>query len=200
MMGAGKSTAGRILAELGLSVIDCDQIVARLYETAEVKDILQSRFGLDVFLPDASVDKKRLAWYVFTHPEDLAWLEQIMWPRVRQNLEIWLFAQGKRGRRVVFVLGSHLAAAGFATLVDELWQITASREQMIERAQAAYHWDRQKAEMRVEHSQDKLLQTARISSVLDNTGNIADLAAQIKTLCRQHGWLEAEEKVSPGRD
>jgi dephospho-CoA kinase len=82
-IGAGKSEALRAFARRGVPILSADEVVHRLigYEP-EVRAALEERFG--------TTDRTRIAAVVFADPDQLAWLEGLLHPRVRVVEEEWL--------------------------------------------------------------------------------------------------------------
>ncbi len=87
-IGAGKSEALSALKRLGASVLSTDTVVHELYETPELVSLVTSRFGDDV-APGGKVDRAALARVAFATPEDRAWLEGALWPRVGARMAAW---------------------------------------------------------------------------------------------------------------
>jgi dephospho-CoA kinase len=82
-IGAGKSEALRAFARRGVPTLSADDVVHRLIaEDSEVRTALEERFG--------TVDRLRIAEIVFADPEQLAWLEGLLHPRVLEVEEAWL--------------------------------------------------------------------------------------------------------------
>lgn len=84
-MGAGKSTALAALRRLGAVTLSTDEVVHELYRTDEVRDLVVERWGPDV-APGGEVDRAAVARHAFAAPEERAWLEQQLWPRVAQRV------------------------------------------------------------------------------------------------------------------
>ena len=97
--GAGKSTVASLLSKKGFFVIDGDLIARRVTEKgSSVLDDLAGYFGMDILLPDKTLDRKKLAARAFasksateklcelTHPEiHRLFLEEIKKAEVRIN-------------------------------------------------------------------------------------------------------------------
>jgi len=82
-IGAGKSEALEAFRRHGAAVLSSDAVVHRLYaEDAEVRAALEDRFS--------TTDRDRIAEIVFADPAALAWLEQLLHPRVRMAYAAWL--------------------------------------------------------------------------------------------------------------
>jgi dephospho-CoA kinase len=87
-IGSGKSTALAALERLGAAVLSTDLVVHELYESPEVVEAVRERFGAEV-APDGVVDRPALARRAFATPEDRAWLEGLLWPRVAARMAEW---------------------------------------------------------------------------------------------------------------
>jgi dephospho-CoA kinase len=87
-IGSGKSTALDALEHLGAAVLSTDRVVHGLYESDEVRDLVVDRFGPEV-APEGAVDRAAVARAAFATPEDRAWLEGVLWPRVGARMAAW---------------------------------------------------------------------------------------------------------------
>jgi dephospho-CoA kinase len=83
-MGCGKSTAARLIAELGgYRRIDSDEVVRdELLHIPEVIDAIRERFGAGVLRQDGKVDRPSLARAVFGDDTQRHWLESQLHPRL----------------------------------------------------------------------------------------------------------------------
>jgi dephospho-CoA kinase len=71
-------------ARRGIPVASSDSIVHELYRAdPEVRAAVVERFGAGVLGADGEVDRARIAGIVFERPEELAWLEALLHPRVQ---------------------------------------------------------------------------------------------------------------------
>jgi dephospho-CoA kinase len=88
-IGAGKSEALKAFARHGAAVISSDDIVHRLLREDEgVHRELEARLGPDV-LGAEGANRARIAEIVFADPEQLAWLEALLHPRVVREYLAW---------------------------------------------------------------------------------------------------------------
>ncbi|MER3410324.1 MAG: hypothetical protein C4306_09560, partial [Thermoleophilia bacterium] len=84
-IGAGKSEALAAFRRQGAAVLSADEIVHRLYACdREVREALLARYG--------TTDRSRIGAIVFSDPDELAWLEGLIHPRVRREYLAWLEA------------------------------------------------------------------------------------------------------------
>lgn len=85
--GAGKTTALSVLSEMGFEAVDCDALYYGLLRTDEtLRRGLREAFG-EVFLPDGSLDRRRLAERVFGDKGELAKLNGLVFPAVSAAVE-----------------------------------------------------------------------------------------------------------------
>jgi dephospho-CoA kinase len=117
----GKSTAGQLLRQLGVAVVDTDLIARRIVAPgqpalAEIKE----RFGPAVVLPDGRLDREQLARQVFALPAARSDLEAILHPRIR---EIWQ-AEAEAWRKAGRPCGAVVIPLLFETRAEPLFDAT----------------------------------------------------------------------------
>jgi dephospho-CoA kinase len=96
-IAAGKSEALAAFARRGAAVLSADELVHRVYrEDAELATELRARWGDTVFDAAGGVDRAAVAAIVFADRAELAWLESVLHPRVRQEHLRWLEEQRAR--------------------------------------------------------------------------------------------------------
>jgi dephospho-CoA kinase len=82
-MGCGKSTAAARFAERGFRRLDADQIVRdELLPSPEVAQAIRAKLGPAMLAADGSVRRDQVAERVFNDPGALAWLEDLLHPRL----------------------------------------------------------------------------------------------------------------------
>jgi dephospho-CoA kinase len=87
-IGSGKSEALAAAERLGAAVLSSDAVVHELLETDDLKSRLVDRWG-EAVLRDGHVDRDAIAGIVFGRPEELAWLEQTVFPLVGLRTAAW---------------------------------------------------------------------------------------------------------------
>ena len=82
-MGSGKSTAAALFAEKCFRRLDADQVVRdELLPSAEIATAIRNRLGSAMMASDGRVRRDKVAEKVFADPEALAWLEELLHPRL----------------------------------------------------------------------------------------------------------------------
>jgi dephospho-CoA kinase len=87
-VASGKSEALAAFGRLGAATISADAVVHELLGSDAVRERLVERWG-DEVAPDGEVDRARIGELVFGQPDELAWLEAELHPRVGRQLDSW---------------------------------------------------------------------------------------------------------------
>ncbi len=190
-IGAGKSVVARRLAELGAVVIDADQlareVVARGTEgLAEVRKL----FGDDVITPDGSLDRPAVAARVFGDEAARRRLEEIIHPRVRQATAERIAAAAPDA--VVVNDVPLLVEAGLSDTFDLVVVVEAPDRVRISRLVRDRGMTQQQASERIAAQASAEQRRAVADVVLDNSGDIEALNAQVDKLWR--------ERLAPTRE
>jgi dephospho-CoA kinase len=88
-IGAGKTEALTALGRLGAATISSDEVVHELLGDDQMRDALVSRFG-EAVAPGGQIDRGLVAERAFKRPQDLAWLERELHPRVGERIAAWV--------------------------------------------------------------------------------------------------------------
>jgi dephospho-CoA kinase len=127
-LAAGKSEALRAFERGGAAVCSSDKIVHRLIaEDSDVQQALEERLG--------TTDRAWIAAVVFGDPDELAWLESVLHPRVRREYLAWLERLGDTVDVAVVEIPL-LYETGGEELYDAVIVVTASEETRRDRAGA----------------------------------------------------------------
>ncbi len=179
-IGSGKSTVGRMLAELGAVVVDGDQIARDLVVPGEpaLAEIVD-RFGPDVLLPDGELDRAGLAALVFPDPESLASLDGIMHPRIAERAQTMLADAERDGVSVVVYDMPLLVESGAADDFDVVMVVHAPIEVRLARlAVRGVAVDDARNRMAQQASDEERAAVATI--LIDNGGDDEQLIDQVQ--------------------
>jgi dephospho-CoA kinase len=176
-VAAGKSSALVALERLGAATVSSDAIVHELLGTGELRDVLVARWG-DAVAPDGAVDRSRVAEIVFRDPDELAWLESQLHPRVGERIAAWREGLDP-GVGVGVVEVPLLFESGMDTLFDAVLSVIAPREVREERAAGRGLGELGGRGGRQLSDEEK---AARSDFVVTNDGTLAELEAKLREL------------------
>jgi dephospho-CoA kinase len=136
-IGSGKTTVARFLNQHGAVIIDADKIGHEaLSAGSPVKHRVIEAFGREILIPDGNIDRRALARIVFSSPEKLAQLNDLVHPWMYATMKSRLETLRHGGERVVVLDAAILIEAGWQPLVEEIWLTVASQATIIQRLRA----------------------------------------------------------------
>jgi dephospho-CoA kinase len=177
-VGAGKSTAARVLTDLGAVVIDADTLAREAVgpETPGLAAVLVE-FGPEMLAPDGSLDRKALGRLVFVDPARRSALEAIVHPLVRRRAAE-LEAAAPSGALVVHDIPL-LAETGQAGSFDAVLVVDVPPEVQVERLVRNRGWSADEAAARIAAQASRDDRLALATYVIDNTGTPEDLRQRV---------------------
>jgi dephospho-CoA kinase len=148
-------------------------VVHDLYTTDEVRDAVVARWGADV-APDGTVDRTAIARAAFATPEDRAWLEGLLWPRVAERVAAWRaeVARVAPPPAAAVVETPLLFEAGMDRIYDATIAVVADEAVRRERAAARGHHAIDERAARQLPQEEK---AARATYVVANSGTVEEL-------------------------
>jgi len=177
-IATGKSTVVRMLQELGAEAIDGDALVHQLMGPGSpLAEQIRAEFGEQTVNADGSINRPELGKVVFSDPEKLKALEAITWPPV---LAAKREAIHSPGPDVLILDAIKLWESGMADDCDEVWVVSADREQQIARIIGRNKVDRAEAERRIDAQPPQEEKIAKADVVIDNSGTLEETRAQIE--------------------
>jgi dephospho-CoA kinase len=182
-IGSGKSTVSRFLAELGAIIIDADKVGHEaLKPDTEIWHKVVAAFGRQILTPDGDINRQKLGEIVFSNPESLSKLNQIMHPRMYDMVKAQLEEYQRQGVAVVVLEAPLLIEANWTSLVDEVWVTVASQPTVLRRLKEKFGLSESEALARI-RSQLPTEERARYADVTINTDCALDeLKAKVKEL------------------
>lgn len=86
-IGSGKSIVSDLFAELGVPVIDTDQLSRELVEQGSpLFNEITKHFGEEILLTSGDLNRKKLRQLIFSNADEKLWLEQLLHPAIRELL------------------------------------------------------------------------------------------------------------------
>jgi dephospho-CoA kinase len=172
-IGSGKSEAAAAARRLGAAVLSSDEVIHDLLAEPEVRKLLVERWGRRVLAGD-EIDRAAVADVVFGAPEELTWLEGVLFPRVGERMAAWR-AELERSEDpppVAVVEVPLLFEAGIEAGFDATVAVVTEEEVRRERAGGRDHRGLEGRTARQLSQEEK---ARRADFVVRNDGTIEDL-------------------------
>lgn len=176
-LGAGKSTALDALRRLGAATLSTDEVVHELYASRELRDAVVARWGEEV-APGGVVDRSAIAARAFAAPEERAWLEGEIWPRVGARVAAWRDQVAARDPAppAAVVETPLLFEAGMEAIYDATVAVVADEEVRVRRAGARGHVGLDERAARQLPQEEK---ARRATYTVSNSGSIEELEREL---------------------
>jgi dephospho-CoA kinase len=187
-IGSGKTTVSAVLRELGAVVIDSDQLAHEVRDTIALKEVVEA-FGKDILTPPGSIDRKKLAKLIFSNPQALQKLNQIVHPKVNEETIARLKRLEEKGTEVVVVEIPLIGAVEWPKMADQTWVVKASKEVTLKRLQGR-GMNETEAMARMSAQTPAENHVKRGLVIINNDGNINDLKDKVEKL-----WKEISGKL-----
>ncbi len=186
-IATGKSVVRRMLEHLGAYTIDADSLTHRAYAKGApgYQQVLE-KFGKWLLNREGEIDRQKLGNLVFTDPDAMKQLEEIVHPLVRQATEMLI----KRATQPVIVIEAiKLLEGDLRKVCDSIWVTNAPEVVQTERLMRKRGLTREQAQERIRMQSPQSQKVNMANMVITNTGSYDDLWKQVS---------EAWKQVVPG--
>ncbi len=185
-IGTGKTTVSQILAKLGALIIDADKLGHKLLhpQTQTWHEIVFA-FGRNILKPNGEIDRHKLAQIVFSNPEALTELNQIMHPRMYQIAKEKIEDGRRQGAKVIVLEAPLLIEAGWMPLVNQLWVTTAPKTVIMKRLKSQKGLDEAQILARLNSQLPQKEKIKQAHVVIDTNCDLSELEAKVTELWRK---------------
>lgn len=179
-IGSGKSTVSQLFEQLGVGVIDADQIAHRISEPGQPGyQAITALFGADVLQPNGQIDRRKLRDIVFSDDLQRQQLESNLHPLIRREM----LRQAELVSSPYCMLSIPLLTeSNNLDGIDRTLVIDCPEDTQVERACIRDQMTIEQAEkiMAAQNSRDERLSYA--DDVILNDGDIAQLETEVDAL------------------
>ena len=187
-VGAGKSTVLDFLAEKYQAyVMKADEIGHLVMEPGqECYEPVIALFGKQIIKDDKTIDRRQVSDVVFSHPDMLERLNEIIHPAVKRYIRRQLELKRQQGQKICVVEAALLLEDHYDAFCDEVWYIYADEAVRKKRLKDS----RQYSEERIQQTMDRQLSEeefkARCDYQIENNGEIEKTCRQIAERVREY--------------
>jgi len=178
-IGSGKSAAAKILKELGLKVIDLDQITHELMMPSELGYIeIKKEFGEKYIDTKGAIDRKLLREEIFSSFDLKKRIESILHPIIFEECNKQL-NKLKHEKYIVLVIPLLFETKNYISLIDEALLIDCDLETQIERVIKRDNVSKALANRIIKNQMNRQEKQLLADKVILNDGNINHLKTQL---------------------
>ena len=179
-IASGKSTAARVLRELGAMVVDADGIVHELMSSgSSVAHTVGQHFGPSVMSTDGSVDRSALALIVFRDESALRELEKITHPAVVDEIKVRMNRAEENGAELFVAEVQLLVRSGLIDDDSHVLVIEASDSTRLQRL-LGKGLDREQASNRMRMGPQPGDLRSIADTVITNDLDLAELTSRLE--------------------
>lgn len=167
-IGSGKTTIAKHFQSLGIPVYIADDEAKKIIDEPIIQQQIVKVLGMQ--LVDNKIDRKQLANLVFSNPEKLRLLNEIVHPAVKTHFKNWL--KSKQKHPIVIKEAAILFESGTDQDCDKIITVIAPIESRIERVLSRDHTSREDILNRMNNQWTDQMRIEKSDYVIDNTGLI----------------------------
>ncbi len=188
-IGSGKSAASRAFADLGVALVDADQLARTVVQPGSpALERIAEHFGDHLITPNGELDRPALRRIVFTDGAARQWLEALLHPLI----EVELVHRLERAPGPYALLVSPLLLETRQhRLVDRVLVVDIDEEGQIARAGQRDGADPEQIRAIMAAQLPRRERLARADDILDNSGNLQALQRRVAELHRRYLTLAA---------
>lgn len=188
-IACGKSTVSGMMRELGLPVIDADQIARDVVRPGEpAYRAIVEEFGRDILNDDATIDREKLGALVFANEEKRKLLESLTHPHVFRAIaeEVRRLARERRAKAIV-IDAALLFESGLSDSMDETVVVSVPEEIQRARLMERDGLSLEDARRRIASQMPTAQKEELAKYILDNSGDRDTTRATVALWAAQAG-------------
>ena len=184
-IGSGKSSAARILGELGAAIVDTDEIAHDLTRPGGAAiGAIRNAFGDEYLAADGSLARPRMRQLVFADATARSRLEAILHPLIREQVRGRVATA--RGSYVVIVVPLLLETGAYRELTDRVLVVDCSEELQVSRTMSRSGLTAPEVRAIMSTQMPREARLAAADDVLHNDGDLAALRRETEALHRRY--------------
>lgn len=186
-IGSGKSTVAQIFRELGVFVLDSDQITRQLVAPNQpALDSIVHHFGSNILQPDGALNRVKLRSIIFSSEKERLWLEDLLHPLVKKQILRYADKIPKGHYLVVEI--PLLVEAHFQDAVDRILVVDCAVDLQIDRVSQRDTTSRSDIQLIIDSQTSRANRLTEADDVVDNNSTRMELKRKTEAL--HHYYIE----------
>lgn len=191
-IGSGKSTVAKLFAEKNIPIIDADVIAKELTQPGQptYQEIVH-HFGEAILKPNKTIHRINLRHIIFTKPLEREWLEQLLHPFIRSEIDHRI--KNCPGPYCIVVIPL-LIESEPNPLIQRILVVDTSKNLQIKRTQQRDNTSLDLIHMILNSQASRQTRLQQADDIINNTGDLSALVQQVTNLHQK--YLSLANKTS----
>ena len=184
-IASGKSTVVAEIRKHGYQVIDADQVVHELQaKGGKLYQALCNWLGTDILQENGELDRKKLGQLIFSSKDMLEKSSRLRNGIIREELARRRDELAKT-QKVFFMDIPLLIEHDYMEWFDDIWLVHLDEKTQLERLVMRNHFSKEEAKKRMASQMSTEAKKPYADKLLDNSGYLTELKAQINQLLQE---------------
>ena len=193
-IGSGKSAAAREFETLGAALVDTDAIAHELTAPGGAAlEHIKALFGEAFIAPSGAMDREAMRSRVFNDPAAKRALEALLHPMIRTQAERRI--AGGRGPYVIYVVPLLVESGDYRSRVDRVLVVDVPEALQLERVRSRSGLPEREVRAIMAQQVSRAARLAAADDVIDNSGPLDALRAQVAALHARYLKMAAQARV-----
>ncbi|MGR5502260.1 dephospho-CoA kinase [Vibrio sp. DNB22_10_4] len=184
-IASGKTTVANLFHhEFGIELVDADVVARDVVEVgSESLNALALHFGSDILQTDGSLDRAALRARIFANDEEKQWVNNLLHPMIRQQMQQRLNASTSPYTLLVVPL---LIENGLQSMADRVLVVDVAADTQIYRTMTRDGVPEQQVRSILKAQVDRDTRLMHADDVIDNNTDNAQLLSQVTQLHQKY--------------
>ena len=186
-IGSGKTTICNFFRILNVPVFEADIEAKRILNNSQiVRNKIKAIFGDDIYLPNQTIDRKKLAQLIFNSPPLLQEINAIIHPEVRKYFDEWCDIQNSS---YIVYEAAILFESGFYKTMDFTILVTSPEKERIKRVMSRENTTEEDVKSRIskQWKDDEKMKLADYTLINNNKELLVPRLIELDKKFKTHG-------------
>jgi dephospho-CoA kinase len=185
-IASGKSTVTKMIRELGIPVIDADQVARDVVKVGEeAYTQIVATFGQDILQANGEIDRAKLGAIVFHNEQERKKLNAIVHPAVRRRMMAEKEEYVQSGAKTIVLDIPLLFESELTHLIDKVIVVYVDDEVQLERLMKRNGFSKEEALARIRSQMPLREKVKKADAVINNNGMVEETKQQLLQILRE---------------
>jgi dephospho-CoA kinase len=185
-IASGKSTVTKMIRELGIPVIDADQVARDVVKVGEeAYTQIVATFGQDILQANGEIDRAKLGAIVFHNEQERKKLNAIVHPAVRRRMMAEKEEYVQSGAKTIVLDIPLLFESELTHLIDKVIVVYVDDEVQLERLMKRNGFSKEEALARIRSQMPLHEKVKKADAVINNNGTVEETKQQLLQILRE---------------